>query len=338
MIYVMVAILTLISIAVIILLFDHHLYARFFAKIFRVIPKFQFKLISINTHNVKQRLKTATRKTRIPVIPVLSILVILSTGGLCYFLITHNSLAVYHSQGDFTATTNTQVTQLLLGERLSPPPAPPEELFAELEAEVASYQALQTEPDYWPEATTENPSQPPPMMLPEPDLSELNAQDHTRGYSGDMLATHLNNGHINIKNADRNWEKMNSEFVQRMLSVYKVMKDQYGYDMVLLEGYRSPDRQARLLKKGTHVTNAGAYKSYHQFGLAGDSAFIRNGKIVISEKDPWAMQGYRLYGKVAKSAGLVWGGDWRMMDLGHIELRKKGVLGRPDMAELLTRQ
>ena len=132
--------------------------------------------------------------------------------------------------------------------------------------------------------------------------------------------------------------KMNSEFVQRMLTIYKVMSEQYGYDMVLLEGYRSPGRQAKLLKQGSHVTKASSYKSYHQFGLAGDSAFIRNGKIVITEKDPWAMQGYKLYGKVAKSAGLVWGGDWRMMDLGHVELRKPGVLGRPQMAEILTSQ
>lgn len=153
-----------------------------------------------------------------------------------------------------------------------------------------------------------------------------------------MLAVHLSGGHINIKNADRNWKKMNSEFVQRMLTVYKIMRDQYGYEMVLLEGYRSPQRQARLLKKGANVTKAGSYKSYHQFGLAGDSAFIRNGKIVISERDPWAMRGYQLYGKVAKSAGLVWGGDWRMQDLGHVELRKKGVLGRPKMAEILTKQ
>jgi len=50
------------------------------------------------------------------------------------------------------------------------------------------------------------------------------------------------------------------------------------------------------------------------------------------------MQGYQLYGKVAKSAGLVCGCDGRMMDLGHVELRKKGVLGRPQMAEILTSQ
>jgi peptidoglycan LD-endopeptidase CwlK len=25
--------------------------------------------------------------------------------------------------------------------------------------------------------------------------------------------------------------------------------------------------------------------------------------------------------------GLVWGGRWKMMDFGHIELRRRGVLG-----------
>lgn len=276
--------------------------------------------------------------SRIPVISVLSLLIVMATAGLCYTLITNNSLEVYHAQDAMPSTTNSQIGRLLIGERLRPPPAPPEELFAELEAEIASYQADKTEDGYWPDAQTTIPQDNRPLMLPEPDLSDLNTKDHTTGYSGDMLAAHLHNGHINIKNADRNWKKMNSEFVQRLLTVYKVMGDQYGYDMVLLEGYRSPERQARLLKKGSHVTNAGSYKSYHQFGLAGDSAFIKNGKIVISEKDPWAMRGYKLYGKVAKSAGLVWGGDWRMMDLGHVELRKKGVLGHPEKAEILTRQ
>lgn len=272
----------------------------------------------------------------LPVVPVFSVLAVFITIGTCYFLVTHNSLAVYHSQNMPLNTVNSQINELLVGERLSPPPPAPEELFAELEAEIASYQAEQADDGYWPEAKP-NASQTSPL-LPEPDLSALNSQDPNSGYSGDILASHLSSGQISIKNADRNWKKMNSEFVQRLLTVYKVMSDQYGYDMVLLEGYRSPERQARLLKKGTHVTKAGSYKSYHQFGLAADSAFIRNGKIVITEKDPWAMQGYKLYGKVAKSAGLVWGGDWRMMDLGHVELRKKGVLGNPQMAEILTSQ
>lgn len=121
--------------------------------------------------------------------------------------------------------------------------------------------------------------------------------------------------------ADRRWEQFNPEFRQRLLWVYKVMREQHGYDMVLIEGYRSPERQELLSRQGPHVTLARAWESYHQYGLAADSAFLRDGKIVISERDPWARQGYEIYGQVAVQAGLVWGGRWQNADLAHVELR-----------------
>lgn len=354
MIYVLVSVFTFISVVVLVMLFDRQLYTRLLNNITIIFQKLfsaKSKSTSMRTSALKtqskplrahiQQLKSKIKKidiSRIPVISALSLVIVMATAGLCYALITNYSLEVYHAKDTTLSTPSNQISQLLIGERLRPPPTPPEELFAELDAEIASYQASTADDGYWPDSQTNLPQTDRPLMLPEPDLSDLKVQDKSTGYSGDILASHLSNGDINIKNADRNWKKMNSEFVQRLLTVYKVMSDQYGYEMVLLEGYRSPERQARLLKKGSHVTKAGSYKSYHQFGLAGDSAFIRNGKIVITEKDPWAMRGYKLYGKVAKSAGLVWGGDWRMMDLGHVELRKKGVLGHPEMAEILTSQ
>jgi len=102
------------------------------------------------------------------------------------------------------------------------------------------------------------------------------------------------------------------------------MKERHGYDMALIEGWRSPERQAELATQGSAVTNAGAWQSYHQYGLAADCAFYRDGKLVISEKDPWAMRGYRLYGEIAQAAGLIWGGNWKMLDLGHVELHTAG--------------
>lgn len=132
-----------------------------------------------------------------------------------------------------------------------------------------------------------------------------------------------------LSSADRRWEQMDPEFVQRLLMVFKIMKEEHGYDMALLEGWRSPERQARLAQMGSSVTNAGAWQSYHQYGLGADCAFLRDGKLVITEKDPWAARGYELYGEVAERMGLTWGGRWRMMDLGHVEWRKPGVkLGR----------
>lgn len=126
------------------------------------------------------------------------------------------------------------------------------------------------------------------------------------------------------KEGSRDWGSLDADFRNRLLVVYKLMKERHGYDLALLEGYRSPERQARLAALGGHVTQAKANQSYHQYGLAADNAFYREGKLVISERDPWAMEGYRLYGEVAESLGLVWGGRWSFKDYGHVEYRKPG--------------
>jgi peptidoglycan L-alanyl-D-glutamate endopeptidase CwlK len=130
-----------------------------------------------------------------------------------------------------------------------------------------------------------------------------------------------------LSGASREWMMLDSDFKQRLLTVFQLMAKR-GYQMALIEGYRSPERQAYLSSLGSQVTNVGAYQSYHQYGLAADSAFLRDGKIIISEKDPWAMEGYRLYGEYAESVGLAWGGHWKLMDFGHIELQRKQVLGK----------
>ncbi|MFL6675070.1 MAG: M15 family metallopeptidase [Massilia sp.] len=129
-----------------------------------------------------------------------------------------------------------------------------------------------------------------------------------------------------LVDASRNWGLLNPDFNQRLLLAFKIMKEKYGYEMALLEGYRSPARQDLLAKMGSQVTNARAFQSWHQYGLAADCAFWRDGRLVISEKDPWAMRGYQLYGQVAESLGLTWGGRWTMMDFGHTELRLRGVM------------
>ncbi len=131
-----------------------------------------------------------------------------------------------------------------------------------------------------------------------------------------------------LSSASRDWQLLNHDFTQRLLLIFKIMKEKHGYDMVLLEGYRSPERQDRLAHQKTHVTDAAAFESYHQYGLAADCAFLRDGKLVISEKDDWAMRGYQLYGKVAESVGMQWGGRWKLMDFGHTELRVPGLLNK----------
>jgi peptidoglycan LD-endopeptidase CwlK len=129
--------------------------------------------------------------------------------------------------------------------------------------------------------------------------------------------------------ANRQWELLDAEFRQRLLGVFKLMKERHGLEMVLIEGYRSPQRQDQLASMGASVTHAKGGQSYHQFGLAADCAFLLDGRLVISEADPRAARGYELYGNIAQSFGLTWGGTWRSIkDLGHVELRRAGVMSK----------
>ena len=137
-----------------------------------------------------------------------------------------------------------------------------------------------------------------------------------------------------IRGASRQWELLDADFRQRLLVVFKLMRERHGYELVLLEGYRSPERQTQLAALGGQATRAGAFESWHQYGMAADCAFMRDGRIVISEQDPWAASGYAAYGEVARSVGFVWGGGWRSIkDFGHVEMRRDGVLQRRSDAE-----
>jgi peptidoglycan L-alanyl-D-glutamate endopeptidase CwlK len=64
-----------------------------------------------------------------------------------------------------------------------------------------------------------------------------------------------------LAGASREWLALDTEFRRRLLTVYQLMA-RHGYQMALLEGYRSPERQALLARLGSSVTNAGAYQSF----------------------------------------------------------------------------
>ena len=122
-----------------------------------------------------------------------------------------------------------------------------------------------------------------------------------------------------LATADRDWGRLDPAFVKIVLQVFERMQAR-GYPMALLEGYRSPERQDKLAASGAGVTNARAYQSKHQYGLAVDLAPIKDGHLQISERDPWAMQAYLALGEEAERAGLVWGGRWSFKDYGHVEV------------------
>jgi peptidoglycan LD-endopeptidase CwlK len=207
-------------------------------------------------------------------------------------------------EADYLRKSDPQIYALLKGEMLTPPPVVDEKLV-----EDAINAAMVLEQQNYPTATNINRS------------AEHNFE--TLQQSRDVMI-------------DRKWNKMNPRYKQRLLMVFKIMKEKHGYELVLLEGYRSPERQNRL-SGNKNTTLAKAYQSYHQFGLAADVAFKRDGKVVISERDPWAMRGYQLYGEVAESVGLTWGGRWTsIQDYGHTEYRMPGLRKTREMAEQLV--
>lgn len=212
-------------------------------------------------------------------------------------------------EAEYLRITDPQIYALLNGEVLSPPPAVDESL---IDAAIIQAQILERE----------NP-------VPNQQFPNINPSSIDNEEVGDQRSS------FDTAMIDRKWDKMHPSYKQRLLMVFKIMKERHGYEMVLLEGYRSPERQTRL-SGNTATTLAKAYQSYHQFGLAADAAFKRDGKVVISERDPWAMRGYQLYGEVAETVGLTWGGRWtRIHDYGHTEFRMPNLRKNRESAERL---
>lgn len=211
-------------------------------------------------------------------------------------------------EADYLKAVDPQIYQLLNGEILTPPPTVDEQLI-----NAAIIESQKIESAY--------------------------AAQNTFNQPTDVINAEINNdvhAQLNTQLVSRKWDRMNPRYKQRLLMVFKIMKQQYQYDLVLLEGYRSPERQ-NMLAGNANTTRAQAYQSYHQFGLAADIAFMRDGKIIISERDPWAMRAYQRYGEVAESVGLTWGGRWTsIQDYGHSEYRMPGLKKTAAMAEQLS--
>lgn len=111
---------------------------------------------------------------------------------------------------------------------------------------------------------------------------------------------------------------------QRILAAFEAI----GHPMMVTAGVRTVDAQHALWRQGRDlpgriVTHADGFekKSNHQVksdgvGYAVDMVFLRDGHPSWAEDHPWD-----LYGAVAKTLGLRWGGDFtNLVDRPHIEL------------------
>ena len=116
------------------------------------------------------------------------------------------------------------------------------------------------------------------------------------------------------------------EFAKK-LGVFESKLTARGIKVILTWGYRSIKEQNALYAKGRttpgkKVTNARGGYSWHNFGLAADYAFVINGKVTWD--GPWG-----IFGEVARSCGLEWGGDWKSFpDRPHVQVTRGKTLAQ----------
>lgn len=107
------------------------------------------------------------------------------------------------------------------------------------------------------------------------------------------------------------------------------------------ESFRTKEEQDALYAKGRNapgniVTNAkgSSYSSHHQWGTAFD-IYRNDGKGVYTDSDGF----FAKVGKIGKSIGLEWGGDWKspvdkphfqLPDWGSTTVRLKRMYGTPE--------
>lgn len=92
-----------------------------------------------------------------------------------------------------------------------------------------------------------------------------------------------------------------------------------GHPVRIVEGYRSMERQAELYaqgrtKPGNIVTNAKPGESFHNYGVAVDFVFRKEG---YNASDTL----WKTLGTIGKKHGFKWGGDWsKFKDKPHLEM------------------
>lgn len=90
-----------------------------------------------------------------------------------------------------------------------------------------------------------------------------------------------------------------------------------GIDFKLICGYRTQKEQDRLYAQGrTKVGKKVTWtrRSRHTQRIAFDIAIVKGDRI------SWRSEDYFSIGRLGKSLGLTWGGDWKVRDYGHFQL------------------
>ena len=93
----------------------------------------------------------------------------------------------------------------------------------------------------------------------------------------------------------------------------------------IIETYRPQSRQDELYAQGrTTKGNIVTYAKHskHTDRIAVDIAVTKNGSVDYDTSDRTILSLYNQIGVECKALGLIWGGDFKAKDLGHIEMEK----------------
>ena len=105
---------------------------------------------------------------------------------------------------------------------------------------------------------------------------------------------------------NRDPSKLLPPFAAKVEALFQALRAR-GFDPLLWEGYRSPERAQALSDRGS-----GIKLSLHCLGAAAD---------IIHAEDYWQASEafWDALGEEAESLGLTWGGRWKRRDLPHVQ-------------------
>lgn len=108
--------------------------------------------------------------------------------------------------------------------------------------------------------------------------------------------------------------------VERMSANVITEMKRLGHEVRVVQGFRSIEEQNKLYAQGRTapgaiVTKARGGESFHNYGVAVDFVFRKEGYNATEAL-------WQLLGRVGKAQGFDWGGDWKgFIDRPHFELK-----------------
>ncbi|MEM9043346.1 MAG: transglycosylase SLT domain-containing protein [Pseudomonadota bacterium] len=113
---------------------------------------------------------------------------------------------------------------------------------------------------------------------------------------------------VDVNKRDDDIAKLHPTVRKSVEAIQKALDDE-SIPMRVFEAYRAPERQAHLFaqgrtRPGRKVTNANAWESYHQYGMAADFVRFENGGWNWNDSTPQQKSDWNRFHEIARENGL----------------------------------